>query len=196
MIAHIAALALAAALLAPQASAQEDEVDRVLRQSCSSDAASVESSGTALFALSEAATEKQRSRANTFLRAAHDAMLMTPDDFPVVPYMESLKAQPRFDALIGIANGNLRTANRVGGDTAQTYDGRATCMFRLARAFDAARPPSGDDPQHDEVLHSIDRALGCIADRAKANGATPSQCHEALDLSLPPALLERKLKSN
>lgn len=171
---------LAAATAACTDTLSVDEARERLHRICANHQ-NPEASVAALVALSRQATEQDRLGADQMLEAAHHEMIAEPQTFPLLPYLEALYAHPRFTTLVGIANGKLRTANRLDGAKARRYLEQSACMFHLAKLYDAEKPEHQDDPQHGETLYSIDMALECAETRLKAATDSGTYCHEAID---------------
>lgn len=167
------------------------EAEQHIRQACGASGPDLESTVVALLTVRKHATDEDRLRSDQFLESAHHAMLAEPKTYPVLQYAEALLTHPRFTTLVGIANGNLRTANRLDTAEAAPYLELAACMYRLARRYDAEVREHADDPQHAETLYALDSTLQCVEAKIKAPTGSRPHCLEAYNPSLPPRLLEQ-----
>lgn len=147
--------------------------------------------------LHEHATDDDKAQAARFLEAAHDRMLASPSSFPIVEYFEALLAYPTAAALLGTANGFLRTAKQAGRAAEQSTQNQASDYFRkaslyygLTTEFAAATGQLLHPKQNDDIVHEIEQTQACIEQMSSVRG-TPD-CKEVLDISLPPTLIDMK----
>lgn len=142
---------------------------------------------THLVFLHEHATDDDKAQAAQFLETAHDRMLASPSSFPIVEYFEALLAYPTAAALLGTANGFLRTAKQAGR---ADYFQKALLYYGLTTDFAAASGERLHPKQHDDIVQEIGQTRACIERMSSASST--ADCGEVLDISLPPTLIEMK----
>lgn len=152
---------------------------------------------THLVFLHEHATDDDKAQAALLLETAHDRMLASPSSFPIVAYFEALLAYPTAAALLGTANGFLRTAKQAGRaadrstqSQAGDYFQKALLYYGLTADFAAASGELLHPKQHDDIVSDIGQTRACIERMSSASGT--AGCEEVLDISLPPTLIEMK----
>lgn len=173
-----------------------DEAELRVRQACGESGPDLDTTVAALLAVREHATAEERQLADRHMELAHHVMLDEAQTYPRREYNEALMAHPRFYVLLGMANGNLRTANRLDAENARKYLSLSACLFRLTQRFETQAQELAEEPEHfrTSITSGVESTLECVESKLEAVLRGGPYCFEVHDPSLPPMIAERRLK--
>lgn len=173
-----------------------DEAELHVRQACGESGPDLDTAVAALLTVREHATDEERQLADRRMELAHHIMLDEAQTYPRREYNEALVAHPSFYVLLGMANGNLRTANRLDAERAGKYLTLSACLFHLAQRFEAQAQELAKEPEHfrTSIMSGVESTLECVESELGAELGSGPYCFEVHDPSLPPRITERRLE--